>query len=296
MGRGVDRRREIGHEVVVNRSEIRHAASVHPYLAPGPIAIAHRGGAEEAPENTRSAFAAAVARGYRYLETDVHTTRDGVVVAFHDSRLDRVTDANGAIADLTIAEVEEADAGFHFTLDGGATHPYRGRGETVPRLADLLEQYPDTNFNIDPKADASVIPLVHLLEQRNAFARVCIGAFSDRRLLAIRRLSRGRACTSMGPRAVAGVRMRSLAGRPLTHGADCLQIPTRFRGIPLATPGLLRACHRSGIPVHVWTVDEEAEMERLLDLGVDGIMSDRPRLLASVFEGRGLPLDGSNGG
>ena len=175
----------------------------HAFLGRGALlAFAHRGGAGEAPENTLPAFATAIALGYRYLETDVHLTRDGVLVAFHDARLDRVTDRGGAIAELGIADVEAADAGYAFTADGGKSFPFRGAGIRVPRLEELLVRWPDARVNIDPKSDECVAPLVALIERMAAWERVCIGSFSDRRLARVRRLSGGRACTSMGPRAI----------------------------------------------------------------------------------------------
>jgi glycerophosphoryl diester phosphodiesterase len=137
-----------------------------PFLSQSsPIAFAHRGGAGEAPENTLAAFDIAVALGYGYLETDAHITRDGVLVAFHDERLDRVTDRASAIAELAIAEVEAADAGYSFSPDGGSTLPFRGRGIRVPRLEQLLLLWPDVRINIDPKADACVGPLAALLDR-----------------------------------------------------------------------------------------------------------------------------------
>jgi glycerophosphoryl diester phosphodiesterase len=167
---------------------------IHPFLdRPGPLAIAHRGGAGDAPENTLPAFEGAIRMGYRYLETDAHVTRDGVVVAFHDARLDRVTDRSGAIAELTVADVEAADAGYVFSSDGGRTFPYRGRGVRIPRLEELLGRWPEECINIDPKSDACVAPLVDLIERLHAWDRLCIGSFSDRRLRQIRARSGGRA-------------------------------------------------------------------------------------------------------
>ena len=265
---------------------------VYPFLAaPGPIAFAHRGGSGEAPENTMPAFERAVELGFRYLETDAHLTRDGVLVAFHDPRLDRTTDRSGAIAELTIAEVEAADAGYSFTPDGGRTFPFRGKGVRVPRLGDLLSRWPEERVNIDPKADRSVEPLIVLLEELGAWDRVCIGAFSDRRLARIRRLSRGRACTSMGPLAVAAARASAtLLGRIRRLGADCVQAPPRDGPIEIVTTRFVHAAHRAALPVHVWTINDEPTMQALLDMGVDGIMSDQLTLLSDVFARRGLPL------
>lgn len=239
----------------------------HPFLPENPpVAIAHRGGAAEAPENSLEAFAAAYDLGYRYLETDAHVTRDGVVVAFHDDRL-----ADGRrIARLPLEELR-------------AVAP-------VPRLEELLTRWPDARINIDPKADDTVGPLLALLDRLDAWDRVCLGAFSDARLRRIRQHTQGRACTSMGPRAVAAARSAALAGRMPRLGARCLQVPIRWGRAPIVTRRFVEAAHRAGLHVHVWTVDEPATMHELLDLGIDGIMTDRPRVLAEVFEARGLPL------
>jgi glycerophosphoryl diester phosphodiesterase len=261
----------------------------------GPIAFAHRGGAGEAPENTLAAFEIAVTLGYRYLETDAHVTRDGVLVAFHDARLDRVTDRTGAIAELGIAEVEAADAGYAFSLDGGCSFPFRGRGIRVPRLREILVRWPDVRINIDPKSDACVGPLAALLDRFGAWERVCIGSFADGRLRRIRTLGGGLACTSMGPRAVALARLAAVLGVMSRMGADCVQVPIRRGPFPIVTERFVGAAHRAGLPVHVWTINDEATIDELLDLGVDGIMSDRLRLLRDRFARRGLQLTGDAG-
>ena len=267
----------------------------HAFLGEGaPLAFAHRGGAGEAPENTLPAFATAIALGYRYLETDVHLTRDGVLVAFHDARLDRVTDRGGAIAELGICDVQAADAGHAFTADGGKSFPFRGAGIRVPRLEELLVRWPDARINIDPKSDACVAPLVAVIERMAAWDRVCIGSFSDRRLARVRGLSGGRACTAMGPRAVAVAVARAAAGggRMPRQGADCLQVPVRLGPVGIVTARFIRAAHRARLPVHVWTINDEATMHQLLDLGVDGVMTDQLALLRDVMAARGLALAG----
>jgi glycerophosphoryl diester phosphodiesterase len=257
---------------------------VHPFLdGEPPLVIAHRGAAGDAPENTMPAFAAAIEQGCRYLETDAHVTRDGVVLAFHDDRLDRVTDRAGVIEQLGIAAVEQADAGFHFAGDNG-TYPYRGRGVTVPRLEEILARWPHARVNIDPKTDHCVEPLVALIDRHRAWDRVCIGAFSDRRLARVRALSRGRACTSMGPAAVATVWSAARAAARMPRlGADCIQVPLRHGRIPIVTERFVRAAHRARLPVHVWTIDDQPTMRALLDLGVDGIMTNRPKLLYDLL-------------
>lgn len=235
-----------------------------------------------------AAFEAAVALGFRYLETDVHVTRDGMVVAFHDALLDRVTDRRGRIEALPLAEVRAADAGHRFSRDDGRTHPYRGRGCRVPTVEELLMRWDDVYVNLDPKSDAAVAPLARLLDRLGVHDRVCVGSFSDARLARFRALTGGRVCTSMARRAVAAARLAAYARRPVApFGADCMQVPVRWGRVRVVDAALIAAAHRSGLPVHVWTVNEDAAMHTLLDLGVDGIMSDRPRLLRDVLVARG---------
>ncbi|MEX2292536.1 MAG: glycerophosphodiester phosphodiesterase [Acidimicrobiales bacterium] len=250
------------------------ANAAFPFLDwPGPIAFAHRGGASEVPENTMPAFAHAVGLGYRYIETDVHATADGELVAFHDDRLDRVTDGSGVIAELPWSVVREA------LVDGR---------EPIPRLEDLLTTWPDLRINIDPKHDAAVEPLAEILLRANAVDRVCVGAFSDKRIARMRQLVGDALCTSMGPRQVARLvasATRFATGRGLA--APCAQVPPSQGPVPLVTERLVEAAHRRGIQVHVWTIDDAGEMSRLLDLGVDGIMTDRPQLLKDLLMERG---------
>ncbi|MBA3286850.1 MAG: glycerophosphodiester phosphodiesterase [Acidimicrobiia bacterium] len=241
----------------------------HPYLDwTGPIAFAHRGGASEAPENTAPAFAHAVLLGYRYLETDVHTTADGVVVAFHDDDLSRTCGRPGRIAELPWSEVRQA------RVDGR---------EPIPRLADLLASWPDRRWNIDCKADASVEPLARELERAGVLDRVCVAAFSDRRLRRLRARLGPTLCTSAGPAELAWMRITGRSASP----ALAAQVPVRHGRVRMVDPRFLAGARRSRVSVHVWTIDEPAEMRRLLDLGVDGIMTDRPVVLRDVLVERG---------
>jgi glycerophosphoryl diester phosphodiesterase len=238
---------------------------------PGPLAFAHRGGAGDWPENTMPAFANAVSLGYRYLETDVHTTADGVLVAFHDDHLDRVTDRTGLIGALPWSEVRRARVG----------------GETIPLLEDLLGTWPDVRVNVDPKHDAAVDPLVTVIERTGTHDRVCVAAFSDARLARFRRLTGNRICTGTGPREIARIR---IAGYGVPTGrlrGACVQVPVRHGRVLLVDPRFLAVAHRRGLPVHVWTIDDPVEMDRLLDIGVDGIMTDRPAVLKEVLQRRG---------
>ncbi len=219
-----------------------------------------------------AAFEHAVSLGYRYLETDVHATADGVLVAFHDDELDRVTDRVGRIGDLPWSEVRRARvAGSH----------------AVPLLEDLLGTWPRARVNIDPKHDAGVGPLVEVLRRTGSVDRVCVGSFSDRRLARIRRRLGPQLCTSLGP---LGVTRLKAAGRRLPVGrlvAACAQVPVASRGVTVVDRRLVAAAHGRGLQVHVWTVDDPEEMVRLLELGVDGIMTDRPAVLKQVLEQRG---------
>ena len=257
------------------------------------IAYAHRGGADGAPENTMPAFERAVVLGYEWLETDVHVTRDGVVVAFHDDRLDRVTDRAGRIADLTYREVREADAAYWFTLDNGITYPHRGRGVTVPSLQDILERLPGVQVNIDAKADHTVAPLMRLLHRLGAMSRVSLASFSDRRLAWMRRLAGGPVRMSMGRLGVTTAYLASRVGRMPQLRATRIQIPIHAGSIRLLDERFLAAAHAAGLAVDVWTVNAERDMRLVVDLGVDGIMSDRLELLKRVLVERGRWQNGS---
>ena len=247
--------------------------ATHPFLDhPSPLAFAHRGGDEVAAENTMEAFEHAVGLGYRYLETDVHATADGVLVAFHDRTLDRLAGRTGRVADLTAAELAA------LRIDGR----YR-----VPLLADLLDAWPGVRINIDPKTDAAAALLPAALRRANAIDRVCVGSFSGRRLARLRWAVGPALCTSMGPWDVGRL---WLAAKGLPAGpfaANCAQVSPTHRGLTIVAPRFLAAAHRRRLPAHVWTINEADEMRRLLDLGVDGLMSDRPSLLKQVLRERG---------
>ncbi|MDZ5662089.1 glycerophosphodiester phosphodiesterase [Nocardioides sp. S-58] len=247
--------------------------------SPHPLAFAHRGGAYhpeiEGLENTLAAFTHAVALGYTYLETDVHVTSDGVLLAFHDTVLDRVTDRTGTISESTWAEVQQA-------LIGGR--------ERVPTLAELFEAFPEARFNIDLKSEGAVEALARFIEERRAWDRVLIGSFSGRRMAAFRRRTRGRVATSAHPLEVVAF-VLSPSGRLarlLTRGRPvALQVPHRRGRLVVVTRGLVRRAHAAGVEVHVWTIDDPAEMNVLLDRGVDGLMTDRTDILRDVLRARG---------
>jgi len=267
-------------------SAVRRRAEDFSFFDAPFLAFAHRGGAAYGPnlgrENTLSAFQAAVDLGYRYLETDVHATRDGRLVAFHDDRLDRVTDATGAIADLGFDEVRAAKIGGELQ---------------IPTLTELLDSFPAARFNIDCKADDAVDLLARTILEHSAGDRVCVSSFGVGRLRRLRQLLPG-VPTAVSSRAIVQLRFAPfLTGLPVIGNlirspGIALQLPvsTRAAGrtITVVTGSLVTAAHRAGRQVHVWTIDDADEMNRLIDLGVDGIFTDRIDTLKDVLSARDL--------
>ena len=223
-----------------------------------------------------TAFEAAVKLGFGYLETDVRTTRDGVLMAFHDETLDRVTDSDGPVSSRSLRELRGVRV--------GGTEP-------IPTFEDVLVRWPQVRLNVDIKDAAGAAALAALIEKHQAHERVLVTSFSDRRRLdCLRRLSRP-AATSAGSAGTAALLLLSPLGlAPLVARLfrfRCVQVPVHFRGIPVVRPAFLRRCRRAGIQVHVWTVNTRPLMEGLLDMGVDGLVSDRADLLSEVLAARG---------
>ena len=239
---------------------------------PYPIPFAHRGGAGVFPENTLPAFQNAVNSGYKYLETDVHSSKDGEVFAFHDDSLDRVTEHSGKISELTSKEIS------NIQIDNFAK---------IPTLLELLETFPEAKLNIDPKADSVVQPLTDLLKHTNSVSRVCIGSFSDKRIKHIRKELGSRLCVSAGPKKVVKFLAGKLAFSKFKSDYHCLQVPQRSGPVKIITHDFVKRAHSRGLQVHVWTVDDPYEMNELLDLGVDGLMTDEPSILKNVLIERG---------
>jgi len=254
----------------------------HPYLAEEPpVAFAHRGahGDEtDLGENSFEAFERAVELGYRYLETDVHRTADGVVVALHDDTLDRTTDGEGAVSQRAWGEIQR------LTVSGG------GR---VPRLEELLEAFPDVRLNLDCKDPDTVPFLVPLLQEGDVLERVCVGSFHHGTVTTLRDELGEDLCTAATSREVrllvAASAVPRTSRRALTFAinADCVQVPVRDGRTRIVTDRFVETCHDAGLPVHVWTIDDRDEMHELLDLGVDGLMTDRPITLRDVLAQRG---------
>ncbi|HYH33471.1 MAG TPA: glycerophosphodiester phosphodiesterase family protein [Pseudonocardia sp.] len=257
----------------------------HPYFdGPYPRAYAHRGwhvGELAGCENTLAAFRRAVDEGFGYLELDVHATADGVAVVHHDPVLERTTDGHGPIRLRSAAALADVRV--------------RGR-EPLPRLEQVLTELPDTRITIELKSGAVVRPVLAVLERTDSWHRVCLGSYRDGWLRRAREAAGPRLCTSMGQGAAVGLRTRAWLDAlpaPLRHlpapatAGDLAQLPRRFGGLTVVDAALLRAAHAAGREVHVWTVDTPGEMTALLDLGADGLLSDRPDVLREVLHARG---------
>jgi glycerophosphoryl diester phosphodiesterase len=236
-----------------------------------PFGMAHRGGKGVAPENTEAAFANARSLGYVYLETDVHRSADGVLVAFHDGELGRVGGRSGKIAELTWDELSRIDL---------------GGGHHIPRLTDLLDTFPDARFNIDPKADDAVDLLVDAVRSRDAIDRVCIGSFSEARITRAREALGPTLCTSPGPGGLAKVLTAATLRSRWRPPYGCVQIPPKANGVSLSGRWLIGRLHAMGLQVHYWTINERDEMIRLLDNGADAIITDEIEMLGEVLEER----------
>jgi glycerophosphoryl diester phosphodiesterase len=252
---------------------------------PSPVAIAHRGSRVLWPENTDTSFRGAYELGCRHFETDVRLTADGVLVCFHDPTVDRTTNAIGRVERMTLSELQSLDAGYrHGTSDG---FPYRQTGVRVPTLEWLLTSFPDTSVVVDMKSDGLAGPLAALIEDLGAHERLIVGSFSDARLVEFRQATNGKVATSVGPTAARFWVLASRVGRRGSRDAACLQVPTHNRGVRVVDEKLVAAAHDAGLHVHAWTVNERAEMIRLLDMDVDGLITDRPDILKDVLTERG---------
>jgi glycerophosphoryl diester phosphodiesterase len=267
----------------------------HPYFTAGPpppLVIAHQGGDGLWPSNTRYAFERAAAMGVDVLELDIHATADGVLVAMHDETVDRTTNGTGAIKALNWADIRALDAGYHWSPDGGQSYPYRGRDITVPSLEEVFQAFPDYALNIEIKqAEPSIAaPFCDLIHEYDMAGRVLVPSFSQAALDEFQQT-----CPEL---ATAGseqdVRALFFLSKALSAGLispdyQAVQVPEQSGGLTVLTPGFIRAAHGRNVQVHAWTINEAADMVRLLELGVDGIITDYPdRLLALL--GRPAPV------
>jgi glycerophosphoryl diester phosphodiesterase len=264
---------------------------MHPYFdTPTPHLFAHRGASAHAPENTLVAFEQGHAAGVPYLEMDCHATRDGEIVVLHDATLDRTTDGAGPVGALPFSEVLRLDAGYRFTPDGGRTFPYRGTGARIPRLVEVLERFPQTRVNLEIKPEDRQVAeeVIRIVRRVRAEARMLLASEKAATLEHVRKLDAGTAIgSSLGDIVAFFQALRDGTLARHTPRGQALQIPPSFMGEDLVAPESVQAAHGLGLRVHVWTINDPAEMARLLGCGVDGLMSDDPALLVRVARERG---------
>ena len=265
--------------------------TVHPVLQGGPLLIAHRGGSALMPENTLPAFLAASERWRAdMIELDVRATADGHCVVIHDATVDRTTDGTGDVAGMTLAELQQLDAGFHFSPDGGATFPLRGQGIRVPTIDEVFSALPDMRITIEVKSADAQTPLFRTIHEFRATGRVIAAGERNAYRTQFGQYS-GAKSASLEEAMPFFLMHKFLVARLGRVPADVVQTCEVYRGRRILSERLVRDFHRAGVMVHVWTVNETADMERLLDWGVDGLVTDRPDRLARVLHRRyGRPL------
>lgn len=265
----------------------------HPYFdLPRPVVIGHRGCAGEVPENTLESFERGLADGAAFLESDVHLTRDGVPVLAHDDDVSRISGAAGRIRECELVDLQKLDAGFHFRRSGQEGHPFRGRGLRIPTLREAFSAFPEARFNLELKQDQPglVERTIALVEELRRADRTLLTAESESVMTRIHARLEAQgvdaARGASGPDVLRFLRA-ALDGTPPDPGPQALQVPARFRDAPLVTAAFVDHAHAHGIQVHVWTINDPDEMRRLLDLGVDGLVTDFPaRMTRLVAAGR----------
>ena len=253
-----------------------------------PITFIHRGGAAVVPEDTVLGFREGLKYGDAVIECDVHSTLDGELVVMHDEFVDRTTDGKGRISELSYAEIQRLDAGYRFTPDNGAAFPWRGRGVTVPSLGQIYAEFPDQPVNIEikkggrPDIEERVAAAI---EAADAQSRTLVVSQSRTTIQRFRQVSKHEVATASSRIELLGYWLLTLLHLTwlIEPPFQALQPPEKYKGIPIVTPGFVRAAHRQNLRVDVWTIDDEADMRRLLSYGVDGIMTDRPDVLARVL-------------
>jgi|RhiMethySRZTD1v2_1073278.scaffolds.fasta_scaffold170810_2 glycerophosphoryl diester phosphodiesterase len=254
-----------------------------------PRLFAHRGASGEAPENTLTAFRRAAELGIVYAELDVHASRDGVVVVCHDATLERTTDGHGHIRELSLVELQNVDAGFYFSSDGGRTFPFRGTDVKIPTLVEVLQSFPTLHFTIEMKQTEPAIEelVIAAIRACGREEHVILASEHDAVLARVRALA-PEMTTSFAYGEVIEFIQRAKTNQLLDYRppGQAFQIPPEFHGTLLVTPQTVAAAHALGCEMHVWTIDEQEEMVRLLDLGVDGIMSNFPNRLLDVARRR----------
>lgn len=260
-------------------------------LAGAPLLIAHRGGAGLKPENTLAAFLDADALWKAdMIELDVHATADGRCVVIHDPTVDRTTNGSGAVAAMTLAEIQSLDAAYHFSPDGGTTFPLRGAGIRIPTIEEVFAALPNMRFTVESKTAAAQLPLFRAIAEYRATERV-IAAGERNAYRTLFRTYRGAISASLEQALPFYVLHRARLASLWWLRADVVQMPEYYRGRRMLSQRLVRDLHARAVQVHIWTVNEVADMHRLLDWGVDGLISDYPDRLARVLHERvGRPL------
>jgi len=269
-------------------ARVRRARAPRPPTPTGwPIAFLHRGGAKVVPEDTVEGFREGLAMIDGVVELDAHTSADGLVVVIHDQTVDRTTDGTGPVAEKSLAELQQLDAGYRFTRDNGTTHPWRGRGVTIPTLERIYAEFPDRPVNIEIKGERSgtEAAIWRVIEAAGAAERTLVVSDSHARIRRFRRVSGGRVATATSAAEVVTYWLTHLLrlGVLLHPPYQAVQPPERIKGLRIVTPRFVRQAHARGLRVDVWTIDDEPAMRRLLGFGVDGIMTDRPDVLARVL-------------
>ena len=234
-----------------------------------PIAIAHRGGSNLGIENTMEAFENAINIGFKTLETDIQVTNDNKLVVFHDLTLNRLTNTKGMVKDKTWNELKK------IKILGKCN---------IPLLSDIFDKWPKIKINIDPKNDECIDCLINFIKEYNCFEKICIGSFSGKRLEKLRQKFGPKLCTSAGPFEVLRLKASSLINLSTSIDANCVQVPLKYYGIKIIDENFIKFCHSQNLMVHVWTINDILEIERLLDLGVDGIISDNIQGLKKIFK------------
>ncbi len=264
------------------------------FFSPNPVVLAHRGDSEFFPENTMVAFKSASDLGVDVIETDVHLTKDKKLIIWHDDNLKRVTGVDETVEDKTYDELMKLDIGKLFSKDGGKTFPFVNQGVTMVLFEDLLNALPNTRFNVDMKSNDLELPVLmaDLLGRLKAFDRVCVASFHTRVLLKFRELA---------PNAITSFTLKEILKYSFAAkwGLACLfnkkeleakvfQIPVREKGITVLTKAFVRFCKKHDAKIQVWTINDKKSMNKLLDMGVDGIFTDNPRMLQEVLKERSL--------
>jgi glycerophosphoryl diester phosphodiesterase len=272
---------------ILGRSARQLGGTEAPTPTGWPVNFAHRGGRKIVPENTIEGFREAIKLGPVVLELDARSSADGEVVVIHDETVDRTTDGTGAVARMTLAELQSLDAGYRFTPDDGATFPWRGKGVKIPTLEAVYREFPDHPINIELKAErpGTEEAVWRVIEAVGGQARTLAVTDSAGSINRFRAASGGTVATAASSGELVRFRLLSLLrlGRLYNAPFQALQPPDSYKGIRIVTRGLVREAHRCGLRIDVWTIDDEADMRRLLDWGVDGIMTDRPDILARVL-------------